>query len=1689
MMKRLALLLAVTAGFLTATMVPQAMVDGYQQITRDIALDETKTTMYHELTGTISRKFYTQEKWISISTDRVWNRFVYTKSVKQGGERVSETMQTYTDDDGNDVVNRPTGICWDTRDYSSEGRHYFFVTMPDTHIINGYYYDETDDKIYRGITMTLGPENPDMPVAIDFCEGWDYRDDECWLVFTVPGENAVCIQRWYYPTPYSIPAITSLWYYGGDDLGLIIPSSVTIENWTTSSRIYIADKCSQRIIRLSVKKDADSEYPIIYHEKVYVLPEDVRPTAIESVDHQPGQGVYFTDARTGDVYLLNYSMNHLVRKYTMDTPINQAKHLSFTGGEAVYSEKWCPESGIQYFWIDCEVNNLRMTQPSISQGSYINAKFNLEGSADSVIINVKNLQGTSVITPLVYRDNGADEYTYSLLDVAGLPPGSYRVIVRAVDPFGGIETYPLHSSDTSEFTITPAYTWHSFEQNETTPYTSSFLFNNCCSSLGGHRVRGTSGTTFAHSGRFMFKLSGTDTSSVEPYYNCVDCKVFDNCNIAITKPTYLSCWIKATKAPSDAEELYISLDGIIQDANYSWKQLKQWTKYGKCIDQYGQWIHGGYHPVPVDSQWHYYVFSLTPAAGDTIQKLQFSYWGVPVENTGDFEVYLDDISITSNHPWNMWYAETFGNGSGSSHTNGDPNFELGLSHKDEDGGSCYGGARIIVDGHGDSGEGSHWLSPVPSLRKDFHPYKQLHYSIWSCQPPIEDTTCKVSWMQYDKAHATLLGFLIDDRWLYYVWNSPQRWPDVGYVQMCNPTEHEYVYDEWQIFTRDLYRDYMDEYPTASAPQELQAYRIMHYCRSDWDGDNGGIVKGPIFMDGGPDTPGSNNVPTVIRPNGGEKWIEGTDKWYIHGIGQDLPKYIAVYWTDNFGMLGMPWDWKLVEIREFQPPPPGMGYTGVGVWHVPSVDEEKPHCAFKTVGLNMQGFPLPGQVDISDAPFTIVDLFVSQPDDGRQFCSTPQIPGTSPSIGWQANGVCGVEEIDLYYTTQGGYDQQVMASNFMSGGGDIWTSIASGLSPGTYQPIDSIYDSYEDTTYYEHAYVGAYDDWVVPNIPTSGGNLKFVAHDSTGDSALYIMPQTFNIPFGGATAYSTAQTADKIVTDASQTHLVYADESGNILTSSNSDTYEWEELDTIGQGQLPSLTLNDDGDPCAVWVTGTENQQNLTFSQYVQGAWSGPVVIAPANPTDATRYSESTLRNICSDSFSLATFKANGDLGQGYPVFNRIGLVNTRYTGNNPISQVLDTVWATLETPLTPITKAPSYLIDAYTNDHYAFNWGDSTIYIYIDADVHLEGICESPVLWPCLSATDGNIYLTYGVEVGGETCLIQRWKHPQDTIWRGEDTLYKGSLAYTQTLGGAATLLCSSSGELSRLSFDPVEDTTSIVPVGEDTYYPHGALSYLGLEDGLPLIWTQQSGSSFYIATDWHDPDETIFPSYYINAGEELTPYTQYRDSTVDYGEASVDWGSDSVTYELDNLDPLCSHTLLLEFYFEDQDHYTRKYFITAAGQTDTIDFTTYDLERVTMGIPGGVSNITVKITSDSGSVEVSRLLFYQGEEAGGMMMMSTKEAKKQPIPYVLYQNFPNPFVGTTRIRYALPYDRHVSLKVYDVTGRRVRTLVDDHKTPGIYDLIWDGKDNTRFSLPAGVYFIRFATEDFEQTKKAVLLK
>lgn len=132
------------------------------------------------------------------------------------------------------------------------------------------------------------------------------------------------------------------------------------------------------------------------------------------------------------------------------------------------------------------------------------------------------------------------------------------------------------------------------------------------------------------------------------------------------------------------------------------------------------------------------------------------------------------------------------------------------------------------------------------------------------------------------------------------------------------------------------------------------------------------------------------------------------------------------------------------------------------------------------------------------------------------------------------------------------------------------------------------------------------------------------------------------------------------------------------------------------------------------------------------------------------------------------------------------------------------------------------------------------------------------------------------------------------------------------------------------------------------------------------------------------------------------------------------------------------------------------------------------------------------------GALPGERLTLHAGDEVLGAfewtaagdvldlagLVVSSDGEGTVPTAYDLAPNHPNPFHGTTTVRFALPEASHVRLTVYDALGRLVATLIDEERAAGLHDATWDAS-----ALASGVYVSRIEAGTYRQSRRMLLVK
>jgi hypothetical protein len=169
----------------------------------------------------------------------------------------------------------------------------------------------------------------------------------------------------------------------------------------------------------------------------------------------------------------------------------------------------------------------------------------------------------------------------------------------------------------------------------------------------------------------------------------------------------------------------------------------------------------------------------------------------------------------------------------------------------------------------------------------------------------------------------------------------------------------------------------------------------------------------------------------------------------------------------------------------------------------------------------------------------------------------------------------------------------------------------------------------------------------------------------------------------------------------------------------------------------------------------------------------------------------------------------------------------------------------------------------------------------------------------------------------------------------------------------------------------------------------------------------------------------------------------------------------------------------------------------------DAIDQALYNTRLDTLYVRAGYFQLVVPTNTPIGRIEIrdssNAILRYARSTAwksgiagsetnlnlqSGIILSYIRESENLPESFSLSQNYPNPFNPTTNIRFTLRQRGQVSLKIYDLAGRLVETLVNDVLAVGTYSVDWKPSN-----LASGTYFYTLEASQFKQTKKMLLLK
>lgn len=225
---------------------------------------------------------------------------------------------------------------------------------------------------------------------------------------------------------------------------------------------------------------------------------------------------------------------------------------------------------------------------------------------------------------------------------------------------------------------------------------------------------------------------------------------------------------------------------------------------------------------------------------------------------------------------------------------------------------------------------------------------------------------------------------------------------------------------------------------------------------------------------------------------------------------------------------------------------------------------------------------------------------------------------------------------------------------------------------------------------------------------------------------------------------------------------------------------------------------------------------------------------------------------------------------------------------------------------------------------------------------------------------------------------------------------------------------------------------------------------------------------------------------YHIRCGnEDDTPAIHKISGTANvYNGQNVLESMDKVEYRISGLNPASEYKIAAQFLNIAGEERIQEIIVDGFSLDNSFEVTESNSKTAFMKLPAKVyadGEIDVQLRRvGAGSVNVSDI--WLTESGQDFSVIDPENIK--PASFKLLQNYPNPFNPETTIRYELPVNSDVIIKIYDLNGRKVQTLVNGYQNAGRYSVVFNGSH-----MASGIYFYQIKTNSFSQSRKMILLK
>lgn len=615
---------------------------------------------------------------------------------------------------------------------------------------------------------------------------------------------------------------------------------------------------------------------------------------------------------------------------------------------------------------------------------------------------------------------------------------------------------------------------------------------------------------------------------------------------------------------------------------------------------------------------------------------------------------------------------------------------------------------------------------------------------------------------------------------------------------------------------------------------------------------------------------------------------------------------------------------------------------------------------------------------------------------------------------------------------------------------------------------------------------------------------------------------------GASEYATFGNWGKKLVKGSgaYVYLTYVDANGQVryASSSNNGANWYLRTDPIGNGYLAGIAVNPVTNyPIIVWFLH-DRWPSINYSKHVPGAepdWTAPVGIG-------------TIGN-------YGTF-----WGAPSVAVSSTGIAHCTWVMATPdVSKLIHGYFNVADDPATMTVtteeiasgiyesefRSPSLTIDTYDTLHCVYRNGAGDIsYCYRAPDgwadfkhnvagpVRLHGEnCETPFA----EFAGTKVWVVWAMDDAVYPGNYETWGRPRDIStpdkkeWGGGEGMSRApsvdSRFPTIAYGRYGVYQDSVSDYWEIFYRERLWEDNPAVNVSESptvhSKYSHSVYWNASGNGYLGILWTEGNGPDYEVKFRRFDFIGKAAPAYEASVGgEEPSAFTLARDGYKTYSPISIDYSYTELVYRLPYLNPLKKIQLVLVAYQNEP----------GAGEwweRVSIDNTAERLIKFKPDVPETVKiwlpaasykddkEVILRVKRVRGDFAAIAYLglyeFEREEEGGGGAQLSSASPTSPVTPDFSLQNSPNPFTSETKISYQLPVSGKVSLKVYDIAGRIVRTLVDEHQEAGSRSVRWDRRDDSGKEVANGVYFCHLNARQTDggqvgslhQTKRMILLK